>query len=89
MLKDEAIKSCQEVLDMDQNAVDAHCDLAELHLADNLYEKGKSSVINPHHNVLGYLAGEPNWRALGSQLREPGFKSRSWWVPIVSSSSSC
>ena len=39
--KNEALKSCQEVLDINENSADTLCDLADLYVNSQDYEKGK------------------------------------------------
>ena len=38
----DAIKSCSDLLEMDPDSIDGHCDRAEAHIANENYDAGKS-----------------------------------------------
>ena len=42
----EAIQSCNEVLEVDENNMDALCDRAEAKISNQMFEEGKKSYIN-------------------------------------------
>ena len=37
----DAIKSCSDLLEMDPDSIDGHCDRAEAHIANEDYDAGK------------------------------------------------